>query len=188
MFPEKGKRGYLRGKKIKNLLIALLLAAVILAFLLIGFFLNGDTKNIYTIMAVLTALPFANLITVYIAVFPYSAPSQEEYDQVAAAAGEGLFETELAVTGANLKTLYLSYAFVAEGMILAYAPDKGVEPKKYEDYISGMMASNGCQMHVKIFTQLTPFIKRVRDVKHISREQADDGLLQAEKVLKSIAI
>lgn len=188
MFPEKGARGYLRGKKIKYLLIALLLAAVILAFLLIGFFINGNTKNIYTIMAILTALPFANLVTVYIAMFPYTAPQQEEYDKVAAVAGEGLFDTELAVTGTNLKTIYLAYVYVADGMVLAYSSTKNVEPKKYEEYLSGMLAASGIQMHVKVFTQLSPFIRRVKEVKHTPRCEADEKHLAAEKVIRGLSI
>lgn len=188
MFPEKGARGYLRGKKIKYLLIALLLAVAILAFLLIGFFVNGNTKNIYTIMAILTALPFANIVTVYIAMFPYSAPPKEEYDKVADAAGEGVFDTELAVTCGNLKTIYLPYVYVANGMVLAYSPTKGVEPKKYEDYLSGMLAANSLQMHVKVFTQLTPFVKRVKDMDHTPRKEADEKHRAAEKIVRSLAI
>lgn len=188
MFPEKGERGYLRGKKIKYLLIMLLLAVVMLAFLLIGFFINGDTKNIYTIMAILTALPFANLVTVYIAMFPYSAPPQEEYDKVAAAAGQGLFDTELAVTGSNLKTIYLPYVYVANGMVLAYSSTKDVEPKKYEEYLSGMLAANNVQMHVKVFTQLPPFIKRLKEMDHTPRSEADEKHLAAEKIVRSLAI
>lgn len=188
MFPEKGERGYLRGKKIKYLLIALLLAAVMLAFLLVGFFINSNTKNIYTIMAILTALPFANLVTVYIAMFPYSAPPQEEYDKVSDAAGGGLFSTELAVTAPNLKTIYLAYVYVANGMVLAYSSTKDVEPKKYEEYLSGMLAANSFQMHVKVFTQLSPFIKRVKDMDHTPRSEADERLLAAEKVIRSLAL
>lgn len=188
MFPEKGTRGYLRGKKIKYLLIMLLLAGVMLVFLLIGFFMSGDTKNIYTIMAILTALPFANLLTVYIAMFPFSAPEQEEYDQVADAAGEGLFSTELAVTAGNMKTIYLPYVYVANGTVVAYSAMKDLEPKKYEDYISGMLAANKVQMHVKIFTQLAPFVKRVKEMDHTPRSEAEEKLLAAEKTLRSLAI
>ncbi len=188
MFPKKGERGYIRGKKIKYLLLALLLAILILAFFLTGFFITGDTKNIFSILAVLTALPFANMITVYAAIFPYQAPCQEEYDKVAEAAGEGLFCTELVVTCGNMKNIYLPYVYVEKDMVLAYSPTKNIRSEKYEEYLSGMLGANRLQLKVKVFTQLTPFIRRLKDMEHIPENQADEKHLEAAAVMKGLAI
>ena len=188
MFPKKGERGYLRGKKIKYLLIGLVLVLGIFAFVITGYVVSGDTANLLTVMGILMVLPFANILTVYIAMFPYSSPDEQEYEKVKAAAGDGLFVTELAVTCNTLKTIYLPYVYIEDGMVLAYSPTKDIEPKKYEDYISGILASNAVQMHVKIFTQMTPFLKRVSSMEHTPRSEADEKHLGAEGVMKSISL
>ncbi len=188
MFPKKGNRGYIKGKKTKLMLIALLLVGVIIALVLIGIYITGDTGNIFSIMAVLTALPLANVITVYIAMFKFHAPPIEEYEKVFAAAGEDIFSTELIITGTNLKTIYIPYALVGKDMVLLYSPAKDIKPEKYEEYISGMLAANGVQMKVKVFCDFAPFIKRLRNMEHTTRAEADEKRLQAEAVIKSLSM
>lgn len=188
MFSKKGTRGYIRSKKIKYLLIAFGLSLAILGFIIIGLIINGDTKNIYTIMGVLTALPFANILTVYIALFPFSSPDEEEYKKIYDVAKNAVFSTELVITSSTLKSIMLSYVVVTEDIILAYSSTNVENVKDYEKYISGMLAAHSIQMNIKIFREFSSYHKFVKKTPLVPRSDANEIVLEAEGILKSISM
>lgn len=166
MFAEKGCRNYLKGKRIKYSLIITGLILVIVGFVVLGYVLNGDTKNIYTIMAVLTALPFANLLTVLIASAPYKAPGEEEYMMIAGENKPECLLTELIITSSKLKSIYFPYIFINEDQVFAYTLKLPADKKEYEEYIEGLLAATGIQAKVHIYTEMTSF-------KRIAKQNSD---------------
>lgn len=178
MFAEKGKRGYLRGRKTKLAMIMLGLLLIIIGLVALGMWLNkGDRKNIYTVMAVLTVLPLANLLTTFIAVFPYKAPEEKEFSDLAGPGGCEHILTELAVTNAKLKTIYFPYVVVNEDQLFAYTKAVPAEGKKQEyiDAIEGYMAAGGCQATVHIYTEMTAFQRIAK------QNQGQEPLTEKEK-------
>ena len=118
LFPAKGKRGYLKGKKLKNLLIVILFIGLIAGLMITGILITGNKKNIFTIMAILNVLPMAHFLTALIAVFPYKSPALDEYESVCTGKEDAML-TEIIVTSPKLKAAELSYAVQgSEGIVV----------------------------------------------------------------------
>ena len=76
---SRGELGYLEYKKKKAVLGTVAMAVIGLAIFIIGLFLNKmSNKNIFTVVAVLFALPAAKFLVAYIVAFPYHTVGKRE--------------------------------------------------------------------------------------------------------------
>lgn len=158
LFPAKGKRGYLKGKKLKNLLIVILFIGLIAGLMITGILITGNKKNIFTIMAILNVLPMAHFLTALIAAFPYKSPALDEYESVCTGKEDAML-TEIIVTSPKLKAAELSYVCINDDNVYAYSPSLPGSKKEYEEYIEGLLAVSKMNVSFHIYTELTAFKK-----------------------------
>lgn len=184
---SKGHFGYLKYKKKVQFLKSFLVLLSILLLLGVGLWETKSIKNWFTIVAVVTALPFANFLVVWLALLPHHGRSREEYEQVAALAGDGLLNCELVVTSRE-KAMPLPYAIVHASGIYAYTDQKNADLNKISEYIKTMEKSNGYEVHVKVFGNFNQFLKRLKELLAESRDEVPEDQLKVEGVLRAISM
>lgn len=87
---SRGQLGYLEYKKKRAIAGTIAMAVLGIIVFLVGFFLNDmSNRNIFTVVAVLFALPGAKFLVAFIVAFPYHTVGKEQYDKVKKHLGEG---------------------------------------------------------------------------------------------------
>lgn len=185
---QKGHHGYIKRKKRRLLEEILLLLAGIIGLLVIGIAATGSRKNLLTVAAMVTVIPMVNQLVVLIALWKFQSRPEQEYEQVAAAAGKGVLDTELVITSKTDKAFLLDYACIHEKGVICYCSDKTVSSQKVEDYIQSFMKANNLKTEVFLIRDWKNFLNRIRGLEAWDRASCDEKLLRIEGVLRGIAI
>jgi len=166
----KGLPGYFKRKKLFQSMLMLILIGGMILFYVTGYIRTGSAKNIFTVMAILLALPLSKVSVILIAVFPYKSTDPKAFSEYNNSLKNGQFMTELAITNPNLPTLWAVYAMVHDHDIILFSKDrKGQKSnaetmKKQEEFISGILAAGGYQVNVKAFSEEKRFRARFQDL------------------------
>ena len=191
----KGLPGYFKRRKLFQLMLMLVLIGGMILFYVTGYVQTGSPKNLFTVMAVLLALPLSKVAVILIAVFPYKRTDPQEFSEYRERLQFGQLMAELAITNPNLPTLWAVYAFVHAREVILYTKDrKGQKTdtatlKKQEDFISGILAAGGYQVNVKAFSAEDKFKNRFNDLtkKELNDEEELDTAVIA-RMLSKLAI
>lgn len=185
---QKGHHGYIKRKKRMLLAEVLFLLAGIIGLIVIGVVVTGSRKNLLTVVAIVTVIPMVNQLVVLIALWKFQSRPVQEYEQVAAAVGKGVLDTELVITSKTDKTFLLDYACIHEKGVICYCSDKNVSAKKAEDYIQSFMKANSLKTDVFLIRDWKNFLNRIQELEEWDRSSCDEKLLRIEGVLRGIAI
>ena len=107
-------------EKTKNILWIVILAAIAVAIYITGFLLNDKSnKNVFTMVAVLFALPIAKQFVALILLFPYRSVSQERYQQVKNKMASGMeLMADLVITSPE-HVMHLDFVAVGQNQVIA---------------------------------------------------------------------
>lgn len=168
----KGVYGDRARLKRTNILMALAILAFIIFLVAFGIFKSGSRKNIYTIMAILSVLPFAKLCSILSTLLPYqSIPlAQAQELQELTADLQVVFD----VIFATEKAVYpIDCMVIEEGMALVYSPVEGKKKEGLQKALRSFFRDQGyAQFAVKIesdFTQFKKMYANAGTVAHKSR-------------------
>ena len=188
----KGTYGYIGKRKLTNLAITLVFVVII--GLMVAFakvWAPKDYRNILLVMAILMVLPGANFLVQLLIILPYKDVEQEEYQHMKEIAGTGIFYTGLHVTGSQIATISLDYAYVHPNGIVCLTSDMKLDLKKSETYIESMLRVGGIDTMVKLYTDRKAFETRVEDLQSkspIDWENADNKLKKTGENLLAISL
>ena len=79
---EKGRPGYIRFRKTKYLLWAVIEFAVVIALVVIGIVQSGSRMNLLTVVAVVGCLPAAKMLVEYITMAPYQSIASDKCKEI----------------------------------------------------------------------------------------------------------
>lgn len=184
----KGHHGYIRKRKKTLSIMVGLLSAGIIGLVLLGYLTLGTKNNWLTIVAILSVLPTANLAVVLFALLPHKGRPKEEYEEVADIVGDGVLDTELVVTSKSDKNMEIDYAYFHEEGVFCYTVNTAMDVKRTEEYLKGMLKTNGVSSNVKVFTDWKAYKKRLRSLEPCSRKTCDEKLLKMEGVFRAISL
>ncbi len=174
---SRGELGYLEYKKKKAVLGTVAMAVIGLAIFIIGLFLNKmSNKNIFTVVAVLFALPAAKFLVAYIVAFPYHTVGKERYDKIKAHVTEGMtLYTDLVITSSE-KVMSLDFVVVGNNQVIGLTSDKKVDISYIRKYLTDVVANWGDDYKVKIVESEKLFINELDNVKSVdvNEEQEDN--------------
>ena len=155
----KGVYGDRRRIKRTNILMALAILAFIIILVVIGFVRTGSRKNVFTIMAILSVLPFAKLVSILATLLPYPSMSADKAAQIASV--EADLEVVYDVIFATEKTVFpIDCALIEEGRILAFSQVKDKKKKLLEQSLKRFMKDQGYPKNaVKIEDDFDTFMK-----------------------------
>lgn len=185
---RKGHYGYFTYRKKMEFLKAAFILVGIVILLVIGIVATKSRKNLMTIAAVVSVLPFANVLVIWIALLPFHSRPKEEEEEIRSLIGNGVYSTELALTRKNSKTILLDYVYVHPNGVFCFTSDAALDEREAERYIKEMLTGNELSANVKIMKDLRKFRMRVKDLEPVSRSECEEDLLRIEGVLYAISL
>lgn len=187
----KGLPGYFKRRKLFQLALILFLIIGMVVFYVTGYIKFGSAKNLFTVMAILLALPLSKVTVILIAVFPYKSTDPEAFKKYTEQLQFGQFMTELAITNPNLPTLWAVYTFVHDRDVILLSKDrKGQKTdtatlKKQEEFIAGILAASGYQVNVKAFSAEDKFQMRFNDL--TKKELSEEACLNTAVIARMVS-
>lgn len=174
---KKGEFGYIQARKSRALLGVLCMAAVGVAIFLLGLFLNKmSNRNVFTVIAMLFALPGAKFLVAFIVLAPFQSVTRQQYDLVREKLVPGaVLYTDMVITSPE-KVMHLDFAVVGNGQVLALL-GKGKQELSYvRKYLTEGVRNWGSGYTVKIVDSEKAFLADVAAMK----EKEVDGEEEAK--------
>lgn len=172
---SRGQLGYLEYKKKRAIAGTIAMAVLGIIVFLVGFFLNDmSNRNIFTVVAVLFALPGAKFLVAFIVAFPYHTVGKEQYDKVKKHLGEGMeLYTDLVITSSE-KVMNLDFVAVGNNQVIGLTSDKKVEISYIRKYLTDGVANWGDNYKVKIVESEKLFLNELDNVKVVEADEEQE--------------
>ncbi len=182
---DKGQLGYVNNRKLaRGLVVGIGLAAVVAIFLT-GYITTDTRNNILTLVAILTSLPVAKYIVLFIMVLPYHSQTQELYDKVKDAAGDKSQVLAEMILTSKEKVMPIDFLVVKESHVIGYTTYKKCDIPFAEKFLTDNMQVNGHKVTVKIWEDEKKFISKVASMgnKEIEDDKINKDVAIAETLL-----
>lgn len=173
MKKEKGTRGYLKQKKIYQLLLTLACMIGVLVFIMIGFFVNKSVENMFTVIAVVLVIPASKFLVGYIVLIPYVQPDEKFYQRVFSNKYELL--TELVITSTE-KIMGVDFVAVKSKRVYCYISDKKIDKNYLEKYIKEIISEKYEGVGVKVFTDEEKYVLAVNGLEQLENDNLDNKI------------
>ena len=168
---SRGQLGYLEYKKKRAIAGTIAMAVLGIIVFLVGFMSN---RNIFTVVAVLFALPGAKFLVAFIVAFPYHTVGKEQYDKVKKHLGEGMeLYTDLVITSSE-KVMSLDFVAVGNNQVIGLTSDKKVEISYIRKYLTDGVANWGDNYKVKIVESEKLFLNELDNVKVVEADEEQE--------------
>ena len=173
---QKGDFGYIAARKRRALLGVLAMTCIGIAVFLVGLFLNKmSNRNIFTVIAVLFALPGARFLVAFIVMFPYKSVERERYEAVEGKLPRNMqLYTDLVVTSAE-KIMQLDFVAVGNGQVIGLLGEGKQELSYVRSYLTKGVANWGDGYRVKIVEREKVFLSELAAVEpqEVDEEQEE---------------
>lgn len=168
---DKGTHGYIKYKKNKQLRDTISIALVGIIIFVVGYLLNDNSKNnVFTIIAILLALPGAKMLVGYIVVAPYRSMNDKEYEQVCKVIPPSVaMISDLVITSPD-KVMNLDLVVVDNHHVIALQGKEGQDISYIQTYLMRTIKNQGYSFEVKVLTDFSEFLLRVKTLE-TSKEQ-----------------
>lgn len=130
---HKGDYGYLQKSKHFQLTISLILMIMVLVIFYTGYIKYGNTKNIFTVLAVVSVIPAARFLVTYIVMAPYKELAAEEFEGMTPFSNPILLY-DLLVSSTE-KVFHIKITAIRDNSVYLYVPDKKYDKTEVEKYI-----------------------------------------------------
>lgn len=156
----KGRPGYIRRRKNRYLMWAILEFAVVLLLFALGIWQTGSRKNILTIVAIVGCLPAAKMLVEYIVMFPFNGISKSCGKEIKEKAGLLTIAYDLIFT-CNEKLMQVDAIVISDHVVCGYTSCEKTDEKAVTDMLKNLLSSENYEkMTVKIFHDYTAFLSR----------------------------
>lgn len=154
---KKGDIGYIDKNKILQLMISLILLVMVGIIYYTGIIKYHNTKNIYTVLAAVSAIPMAKFAVAYLVMFPYKSSSTKQYEIL-----EKYTEVKLIsdlLISSKEKIINVEFAGVRDNSVFCYIPDKKYDKVTCEKYIKSFLETECKVSSVKVYKEFNKFEK-----------------------------
>lgn len=185
---EKGEYGYRTTNRRMRLMITEILLLAILAQLFARHFASEQaTKNVLTVMAILTVLPMANMASPLLASWNYRTPGETFHQKLVPYEKKTLLLYDLIVTTKEY-VLPFDAVIVHPAGIYAYCPKKNLKTAKAEQAVSDLLRANKMMLSFKIISDEHGFFKRLESLKPADSYEDDGSVEYASRLLKNLSM
>ena len=177
---KRGDFGYIKAKKKKSLTGVLCMAAIGIAIFLTGLFLNKmSNRNIFTVIAVLFALPGAKFLVAYIVTFPFQSVSSERYSRAEEALPDKMsLYTDLVITSQE-KVMNLDFVAVGNRQVLGLVNEKEKELAYIRNYLTKGVQNWGNGYKVKIMDSEKLFLNELARVEFCEVDEEEEQTVKS---------
>ena len=181
MRTEKGQPGYVKARKQKYLLGAVVEFAIVIAIFVTGYIQTGSRLNLLTVVAVVGCLPAAKMLVEFITMAPYK--SIEELEEKAPLI---LKAYDMIITSSQ-KIMPLDAVVVSGHIVCGYASNPKTDETALARHIKDILKDNHYdKMTVKIFHDYTAFLARAEGMNNMAEVEQKESLRREKKIRKII--
>lgn len=182
---QKGTPGYVRMRKMKYLLGAVVEFAVVIALLVLGYLQTGSRLNLFTVIAVVGCLPASKMLVEFITMAPYKSVASDIYKEIEKKAPLLPKAYDLILTSTE-KVMPVSVMLFCGHTVCGYAQSGRVDEAKCAGYVRETLEKNGYEkMTVKIFQDYRAFLARAEGMNNIIMVEQKERKLE-ENIRKII--
>ena len=183
-----GHRGYLKKRKLKLFIRSLIIFLGAAGLIVTGYFVTGTLKNWFTILGLVTAIPFAMMLSTLIAMLKFKAPEEAEYESVRKITGNGVLDTEILIANKDGASFYFPYVYFHEDGIFGYLVNEKADPEKTSEYVRNYLRLNDADAPFTVEKDLAAFLNRIGGLSPSDRETVLEKVLREEGVVRAISM
>lgn len=175
MKAKKGEFGYLSRRKKRVVFWLVLLIGIAAAIYLSGLLLNKmSNRNVFTVIAVLFALPIAKQLVALIVLFPYHSVTQESYRKATDHLPEGMeLMTDLVITSSE-HVMHLDFVAIGQNQVIGVLGDGKQQLSEVRTYLSKGVHNWGSDYKVKIVGSEKMFYQELKNVPTVETDQEEE--------------
>lgn len=175
MKAKKGEFGYLSRRKKRVVFWLILLMFLAVAIYLSGLILNKmSNRNVFTVIAVLFALPIAKQLVALIVLFPYHSVTQESYRNVADHLPEGMeLMADLVITSSE-HVMHLDFVAIGQNQVIGLLGEGKQQLSEVRTYLSKGVHNWGSDYKVKIVGSEKLFTQELQKVSPIETDPEEE--------------
>ncbi|MGL5435418.1 MAG: O-linked GlcNAc transferase-like protein [Lachnospiraceae bacterium] len=188
MKKDKGQYGYRNHRKrMRMLLTGIFIAAILLQLLVRHFTDNPSTRNILTVMAILTVLPMANIASPLLASWKYKTPDRDFYDKVLPYEERFPILYDLVLTTKEC-IMPMDVIVVHPKAVIAYCTNPKVDTPVAEKFLNEMLRGHKLDANAKVIKDEQTFFRRLDTLKPASEYEADGSEPYVIALMKSLSM
>ena len=141
MRTEKGQPGYVKARKQKYLLGAVVEFAIVIAIFVTGYIQTGSRLNLLTVVAVVGCLPAAKMLVEFITMAPYKSIEEAKYQELEEKAPLILKAYDMIITSSQ-KVMPLDAVVVSGHIVCGYASNPKTDEAALARHIKDILKDN----------------------------------------------
>lgn len=187
MKKDKGQFGYRSYYKKRQLIFIVLgTLAILIQLFARELTTNQSAKNILTVMAILSVLPTANLLSPLLATWKYKTPPVDFYERTKKYDRQAVLLYDLIITSKE-QILPFDIIAVQQKSIYAYCSRKKADQKKAKQLIQEMFQKHGIRLGFKLYLDEAEWTRQVNGLSDFTEENISQ-VEDAVRLLKSISV
>ena len=170
---DKGEYGYIDARKKRFLILSILFFLAVFIIFITGIIIYHTNKSLFAVIAAVSSLPAAKILTGYITIYPYSSGDKALYLKLNDMVKKynSCLACDLAITSEK-KASFIQYAYSHSGKLFLFTSNPKIDIDYAGGYIKKILDQNCNYSLVKIYTDKDKFIK-------IIDEQNDNSTCEA---------
>ncbi len=145
------------------------------------------TKNILTVMAILSVLPTANVASPLLAAWKYKTPSESFFRRVSAYGEKCPLLYDLILTSKEA-VMPVDAAAVHPTGVYLYCTSRKVDKKKAEKFFNEIFSAHRLDPHVHMIQEEKAFFQRLDSLKPIGEYEDDGSVDYTLELLKQLSM
>ena len=183
----KGEFAYLKKRKKGIILWLVCLVGIALAVYITGLLLNKmSNHNIFTVIAILFALPVAKQIVAFILLYPYHSVSQERYQKAVDSLPEQMeLMADLVITSSE-QAMHLDFLAVGSKQVIGLLGDGKQQLSEVRRYLSQGVHNWSDGYKVKIVDSEKMFLQELQQAVSVETDLEEEN--RVKSYLKSLIV
>lgn len=160
-FVEKGNFGYTNSHKKEQMVKTFIYFLLPIAIFILGYVTTKSAKNLFTVVAVVGALPACKELVNVIMFWRRRSMPAELYEELSSHVADGMEAAYELIFTTYEKNYVVPCVVVAGSQVIGYMVRKDLDSRLLEEHLSSTLKKNGLNVHVHIFRDLKSFLDRV---------------------------
>lgn len=183
---EKGQPGYIRARKVRYLIYAVLEFSIVIAVLVLGYTQTGTKMNLFTIVAIVGCLPAAKMLVEFITMAPHQSIDPEKYNEIEKKANLVTRGYDMIITSTE-KVMPLDAVVISGHVVCGYTSSRKTDEVILARHVKTILNQNHYEkMTVKIFHDYTAFLARAEGMNNIASVEQTGSRKRDREILKLI--
>lgn len=179
--------GRIRDVKRRNLLGVLCMIAIGVAIFILGLLLNKfEKRNIFTVVAVLFALPMARYLSTLLVTLPYKTPEKALYEKVKQSVPKGSILFSDYLFSSSERAMGMSFFVLTGNELIGLAAREQEKTDKIKEYLSEEMKRRAIPGKVTVHKEQEKFFSALKKMDAATR--TEEEMQELVEFLRSLAI